>query len=380
MKLAICVIAYNRLNSIKRCLEAISNALYGNDSVDLIVSIDYSGTDSIEKFANSFKWIYGDKRIIAHKENLGLRKHVLSCGEFTRDYDGLIVIEDDVFVAPSFFQYARECVAKYHDNPRIAGISLYSFGLNYHNWLPFIPEFSDSDIYLMQNAQSWGQVWMKEQWQEFMKWYEVNSSDFAEESYLPRSICTWRKSWLKYHTRYCIETNKYFIYPYKSLSTCFSDVGEHTGISNTLIQVPISMCRKSNYLLEPTVRYDAFFENQKIPLSLGIDESEISVDLYGEKSNREMKRYWLTMKKADYRIVDSFALELKPIENNIFFKIRGKEIFLYDTFFTEENTIEYKGNIINHFSYFYNVNLGVKQSVIIALQKIIAYIKRKTCC
>lgn len=80
---------------------------------------------------------------------------MLKCGEFTKEYDGLIVLEDDVFVAPSFYLYARACVEVYSDD-RIAGVSLYSFGVNYHNMLPFVPLRSESDVYLMQNAQSWG--------------------------------------------------------------------------------------------------------------------------------------------------------------------------------------------------------------------------------
>lgn len=370
MKLAICVISYNRPLSTKRCLEAINKAYYGDDSVDLIISIDYSGQNDVEKVANNFNWKYGEKRVVAHSKNLGLRKHVLSCGDFTQEYDGLIVLEDDIFVAPSFFQYAKSCVNEYFENESIAGISLYSFHINYHNFLPFTPETSDSDVFLMQNAQSWGQIWMKKQWNAFKIWYENNSDQFPEMPHLPRSICRWEKSWLKYHTRYCIEEKKYFVYPYVSQSTCFSDVGEHTNISNTLMQVPIGRNIKSNYRLNPTIKYDAFFENMALPEFMGYRSNETCIDLYGEKDNRENKRYWLSRKIMDFGIVKSFALELKPIENNILFDIKGSGIFLYDTATEGKNTFSKKTGSVNFISYIYNLRIGVKSSIKMAIRTI----------
>jgi len=370
MKFAICVISYNRPSSTRRCLEALNKAYYGEDSVDLIISIDYSGQNDVEKVANNFEWKYGKKRVIAHSKNLGLRKHVLSCGNFTQEYDGLIVLEDDIFVAPSFFQYAKSCVNEYSENESIAGISLYSFHINYHNFLPFTPETSDSDVYLMQNAQSWGQVWMKKQWQAFKVWYDNNSDQFPNMPHLPRSICGWEKSWLKYHTRYCIETNRYFIYPYVSQSTCFSDVGEHTNTSNTLIQVPIGRNVKSNYRLNPSIKYDAFFENMALPELMGYRSDEICIDLYGEKDNRENKRYWLSRKVLDLKVIRAFALELKPIENNILFDVKGNRIFLYDTTIEEKNTLSKKTDPTNFFSYIYNIRVGVKGTINMAAQAI----------
>ena len=149
--------------------------------------------------------------------------------------------------------------------------------------------------------------------------------------HLPKSICSWKKSWLKYHTRYCIEHNKYFVYPYVSLSTCFSDAGEHTGDSMTIVQVPLLFGNKDAYHFAPTVRYDAFFENQDLSSYLNIPPSELCVDIYGEKNKRENLRYWLTRDIKDLKIVKSFGLKLKPVELNIIFGISGSDIFLYDT-------------------------------------------------
>lgn len=360
MKLAICIICYNRPDSLKRVLSSVQQGYFGQDKVDLIISIDYSGSGEVEQVAKSFEWHHGEKKIIAYTENLGLRQHVLKCGDLTSGYDGLIVLEDDIYVAPSFYLYAKTCVEKFSEDNHIAGISLYSFAINYHNMLPFTPLHSDSDVYLMQNAQSWGQVWMPKQWAMFKEWYSKNSDNFPEMPHLPRSICRWERSWLKYHTRYCIEQNKYFIYPYVSLSTCFSDAGEHTNLQSTLIQVPLLNGDKKQYCLNPTVKYDAFFENEDLHHVLGIsDPEDLCIDIYGEKQNREKRRYLLTRNREDYKVIRTFGILFKPQDANILNSTPGSDIFLYDTTVATLFSALYRGN--DYINYLYNFQFGIKR-------------------
>lgn len=318
MNLAICAISYNRPNSTQRVLDSLKAGIYGSDKVDLIISIDNSGNDAIEDIAKKFTWPYGFKRVITHCKRLGLRNHVIEVGSYTQEYDGLIVLEDDIYVAPSFYLYAKACVTKYADDSSIAGISLYSFKGNYHrNFIPFSPLQSDSDIFLMQNAQSWGQVWMRKQWKEFKDWYDSHSDDFHEMPHLPKSICSWKKSWLKYHTRYCIETNKYFVYPYTSFSTCCNEAGEHVKKTDNHLQVSLFYGEKKEFNLNPIVKYDAFFENEILYKKLKLTSKELCIDIYGEKGNRLNRRYWLTRETKPYKILAKYGLFYRPIENNI---------------------------------------------------------------
>lgn len=376
MSIAICTICYNRPDSLRRVFGSIERGCYDGDKVDLIISIDYSGKDDVRTVADELVWSHGEKRVVAYQHNLGLRSHVLKCGEFTKEYDGLIVLEDDVFVAPSFYLYAKACVEKYCNDDRIAGISLYSFGVNYHNMLPFVPLRSESDVYLMQNAQSWGQVWMPKQWSEFMDWYEGNDGDFQEMPHLPKSICSWKKSWLKYHTRYCIEKDKFFVYPYVSLSTCFSDEGEHTSGASTIVQVPLLHGLKRDYILSPSVYYDSFFENRNLADFLGFaDPEELCVDIYGEKDNRQGRRYWLTRKIAGYKIIHSYGLRLKPAEQNIFNEIPGTDMFLYDV--SESSSNRLKQSPFGFEQYLYNDFSGIKKSSKILLGKILNRLRNR---
>ena len=353
MNIAICVIGYNRIFSIKRLLCSLNNAVY-DTNVPLIISIDKSDTDEVEKYADSFIWAFGPKKVIKQEENLGLRKHILRCGNLLDEFDAIIVFEDDIEVSPGFFYFAKQCVEKYYNDAQIAGISLYNFHVNYHNKLPFTPLKTESDVYLMKCAQSWGQIWMRKQWKAFLNWYTENNDEFQELPHLPISICKWPKSsWLKYHTRYCIEKNKYFVYPYISLTTNYSDVGVHSNQSSYIFQVPILYGCKRIYNIEPTIHYDGFFENENLHKVLNYNEDEICIDLYGEKNNREKRRYYLTTKHLSYKIVSSYGLSLRPIELNVIKGIEGQEIFLYDTY-TEANNHFVNSNSV----YLYQYNIG----------------------
>lgn len=331
MNIAICCIAYNRVDSLNRLLNSLSKAYY-NESVTLIISIDKSNTDIVERYADAFEWKFGNKIVRKHEQNLGLRKHVLECGNLVNNYDAIIILEDDVTVAPSFYYYAKQCVEKYADDENIAGISLYSFPYNYQCRLPFIPLHSDSDVYLMKCAQSWGQIWMKKQWNTFIQWYEQNDEEFSDKPHLPHAICSWPKSsWLKYHTRYCIENNKYFIYPYTALSTNNSEVGTHVATKTTIFQALLLYGEKKVFNLNPTVKYDGFFENEELYNAVNLTEDQLCIDFYGQKRNRENKRYWLTTQHLQYKIVSSYDLSYKPYELNILCNYKGQELFLYDT-------------------------------------------------
>ena len=346
LNIAICCVAYNRPDSLKNLFDSLSDSYYPHD-VPLIISIDYSGKNDVETFAKGYDWKYGEKRIIAHEKNLGLRNHILSCGDLLKEYDAVIILEDDVVVAPSYFYFTEQCVEKYKDNDAIAGISLFSFPLNHYNQVPFYPLKSDSDVYLMKIAQSWGQVWMKKSWKAFREWYDQHDDEFEVMPHLPEKICHWPKSsWLKYHVRYCIEKEKYFVYPYDSMTTDNVVPGVHCQTVTTYEQAHLMYGPKEGFVLNPTVKYDGFFENEAIPEWLGIDAKDICVDFYGYNGNKLHKRFWLTREVLPYKIVKSFALQMKPYEWNIIKDIPGEDLFLYDTTIAdnhkkEERTIEF---------------------------------------
>ena len=335
MKIAIICVAYNRADSLQRLLASLEQAHYP-ESATLIVSIDKSKTDTVEKFADDYVWPHGEKRVAKHQQNMGLRAHMLSLGQYFDEFDALIVLEDDVTVATSYYIYAQQCVEKYYGDSRIAGISLYSFAANYQTYLPFMPAKSQYDAYLMNCAQSWGEVWMKPQWEEFMRWYEGHSEPFSL-GHLPQCLNQWPKSsWLKYHTRYCIEEDKFFVFPYFSLSTNNADPGvNHQGDSDTFFQAPLQATLQTVYHLpdidKVKICYDGFLQPRFLGAHLGIDDRELCVDLFSEKPECLFRHYVLSNRPLPYKVVKSFALQLRPVEMNIIQQREGNELWLYDT-------------------------------------------------
>ncbi|MFC3799835.1 glycosyltransferase [Cohnella sp. GCM10012308] len=343
-KFAVVVIGYNRTDSISRLLASLLKADYAGEKVDLVISIDFSGVDNVRLIAEEYRWPFGDKIVKAYPQKLGLRKHILSCGDLLNDYDAIAVLEDDVYVSPDFFNFMNQAVNYYQGERNIAGISLYSHGWSEYNNRPFIPDKNCYDVYFMKYAQSWGQIWLKDQWLDFIDWYNKNNEEFLDQPHIPPNVSNWpASSWLKYHIKYCIEMNKYFVYPYHSLSTNFTDIGQHNAFKSTNYQIPIVNGKGLKYKFvdinnrDEGVFYDCFFERENLGKFIGLNDLDLCLDIYGGKSEKVYKRFLLTMEKKPYKIVKSFGLEMRPHEANITNQLPGEDIFLYDTSIADEN-------------------------------------------
>ena len=104
--IAVVVVGYNRKESMIRLIESLKEADYKDDIVDLIISLDKSECiQEMIKVANSVLWNYGEKKVRTFKERQGLRKHIIKCGELTREYDAVIILEDDLVVSKYYYSY-----------------------------------------------------------------------------------------------------------------------------------------------------------------------------------------------------------------------------------------------------------------------------------
>lgn len=346
MKCGIVVIGYNRSFTIERLLSRLDQAEYHNDDVLLIISIDKSDTHDVYRVANAFQWSHGDCVLKFHQKSLGLRNHILLCGSYMDEYDldALAVFEDDIYPSLGFYNYMCQAVDYYQNSDQIAGISLYTHLWNTSAQLPFQPSYSEYDCYFLQYAQSWGQIWLRRQWHDFMDWYKVHQGKLSELSGIPENVCSWAEtSWLKYHIAYCVDQEKYFVYPYEALSTCFNEVGTHTRERCNIFQVPFMEDVNKKYSFQPPekirVSYDVYFEREQISGWLGIPRKELCVDLYGQKRNHNKSRYLLSTKRFPFKILGSYGLEMRPHEINVLEKIPGHDIMLYDTKNAEKKTL-----------------------------------------
>lgn len=359
MKLGVIVIGYNRKDSIKRLLSCLSACDYGKDSPVLIISIDKSDTKEVEEYANDFLWKFGEKIVKTFPERLGLKQHIFKCGSYMEEYglDAVAVFEDDIVPSVDFYNYMKQSVLYYGEDEKVAGLALYSYNWNPVANKPFSPAVGNSDVYLSQFAVSWGQIWLRAQWKDFVQWYEQTDESAVQGAEIPDCVKAWDKSWLKYHIAYCSIMKKYFVYPYRSLSTCFSEPGEHTENSYNHLQVPVVEVPGKTYqftkVQDIKIRYDSFFESELLKRTLQQRGYETCVDLYGLKGMQKGQRYWLTLEDAPYKIQKSYGLRLKPHEQNILNEIEGSEIRLYDIqqLSNEKNSRKF---CYNKFMYYFN--------------------------
>ena len=331
----IVIVAFNRPLSLRRLLKSVASAHYPNADIPLIISID-KGPDNedVREIAEQFNWTHGSKKVIYQDTNLGLRKHILQSASTAVESGSVIILEDDLFVSPNYYQFTTQALEFSQDKDYIGGISLYNHRLNVNTSLDFEPIEDGYDNWYFQFASSWGQAWTKDQFRQFLNWYEEGPS-IDDDSNLPRFVRDWsEKSWLKYFIAYLVETDKYFLYPRASMSTNFSDKGTHVGSDSTDYQVPLLHAKQAIFrfskIEESGSVYDVFYENSSIPQILGIKSEDITVDLYGYRGSSET-RYFLSPRKLDYEVIQGFGRSLRPHDANIICGLKGNDIFLYDT-------------------------------------------------
>jgi len=335
MNIPIVVSAFDRKYALERLLSSLRKADY-QDSVRLIISIDGKGPDEVVDAAHAFNWPHGEKEVVHHQENLGLRRHILSCGALARQYDGIILLEDDLYVSPAFYRYGVQAAEFYKNCPDIAGIALYAPSFNENAYLPFYPLHDGYDVYFMQLACSWGQLWLNSQWEEFEDWYRDNAAlDLSKDASVPYSVRQWPdSSWKKFFIKFMIDRKKFFVYPRYSFTTNFGDKGRHHKGTN-LFQAPLIQGEKKGLSFvdfdQSLVKYDAYGE--MLPESLRrlcpqLAEFDFTVDLYGVKEEHcYTGKFILTSKKCDNFLI-SYRKCLLPPESNIIEEIPGEDFFL----------------------------------------------------
>lgn len=379
--ITIVIPVYNRPKLLNRLLQSLKKSNYLNDNIKLVISMDKSNNPKIKKIVESFNWFQGDKIIINHNKHLGLREHIIKCGNLTKKYNNIILLEDDLYVDRNFYTYSKQALKYYQGDSNIAGISLYSPGYNETLDLPFFALNGNYDGYFIQLPSSWGQVWSKKQWEDFMKWYEKNQSIDFNGYTIPENIKKWPEtSWKKYFSAYMVDKNKYFLYPIKSCTTNFGEIGTHFKNKSVKFQVPLLNNDIKNFrfvdLKESKSIYDIYYENIFLKDYLSKKGfSNLVVDLYGSKKIKSEYQYLLTSKKLNFKIIKSYGLKLKPPELNIFHDIKGEDIFLYNTNVKRDNKyLKKEDRYLTFYQYFYS-GLTIKKSIKFILKKIILSFK-----
>jgi glycosyltransferase involved in cell wall biosynthesis len=336
----IVVIAYNRPESLKRLLRSLTTTHLpdNNVKVRLVISIDGGGDAKTIEVARGFLWAYGDKMVIERDQNLGLKEHVLQCGDMSQDYGSVILLEDDLVVSPAFYDFSCQTLGHYTADRRIAGISLYSQRLNETAGCFFEPINNGYSVFLSRMPSSCGQAFTSNQWRFFREWLK-NRMTLSDSPEIPKNIRGWPKSsWKKYFCDYMVCSKKWFVYPYISYTTNFGDIGCHYARKSTIMQV--ELITNSSSFVFPTVKdaikYDLYWELEMEGFVSG-RKSKVLWDLYGTKTCLDSDYIVSCRDLVGYRKIQGFALDLRPVQLNYFMENEGTDFWLQERIQKDSN-------------------------------------------
>lgn len=366
--IAIIIPCYKRTDTLRVLLDSLLKAKYDR-SVDLIFSIDFSGNNDVSDLAKEFKWPFGKKEVIRHTENVGLRRNIISCGDMTVKYDGVIILEDDLIVSPYFMQYATKTAEFYENDDRIAGISLYSYGCteNVHEFTPITDGY---DTYFMQWTSSWGQLWTRKQWSLFKEWY-LQCNEDLDDYKIPNAVKKWKQSWKKFNIAYITDTNKFYVYPAKSFTTMVPAQGTHkNNVIRSPFIVPLCTVLRRDFVFQPfdgALKYDCFFELYQYKINIDGKYIDVDFDIYCDKYSQDFRNdYYITSKfLGGIEPVKQWGLKVLPLERNVIDNFPGNGLYLYkiENFVKLQLTPEEKRDL--------KVYMGTKEWVKYAISKII---------
>jgi len=332
----IVAVGYNRPYALSRLLNSLSKASYPA-KIHLIISIDKSDSEDVLRVAQSFLWNHGSKEILYSEKNLGCKRHITQCYELTEKFGSVIILEDDLYVSPHFYNYAVAALNYYHADENISGISLYSHAFNETALLPFTPIHDGTDVFFLPLPSSWGQLWTRNHWQNYQNWLKAHEKDRQKlDQLLPANVRAWPEAsvWETDIIRYMIDQHKYFVYPRVSFSTNFACAGTHLPENIKLYQRPLEYgSRKMIFcrLEDSGAVYDTHCEimseclNRLAPI---LKEYDYDVDLYGMKKMEAFRKEYILTSKKSRSPIFSFGKEMKPHEANLIEGIEGNDIVL----------------------------------------------------
>jgi len=346
---AVVILIYKRQESLKRLLDSLSKSIFST-SCDLVFSCEKGVHPEVELMAKKFDWTHGNKELIYAEEKLGVDDHTLKYFQIATCYEFSVLLEDDGFLHPDFFQYSLAVHDFYKSDIEIASYSLYRYHKNYILHTPFHVLEDDSDVFFMQKPSTHGAVFTGLQAQRFLDSLLQNHSAIN----IPRYIVEWgANNWEFKFSKYLLSENKYVIYPKRSFSSKFGELGVHIKKKydyhsfHSILSTELGEFRFRKFQ-NSVLKYDAWYELpcNTFKLSRHILIEEIEIDLNGTKPLNYAKKYTLSSKEVrkGAEVVSHYEDSLVPIEMNVLLNHTGeRKIILSETknFIDGESSSDY---------------------------------------
>lgn len=165
----VALFAYDRISQLEKSLSCLRHTgverlyVFSDGPRDRASS---TRVRQVRGLVGEIDWV--DTQVIERESNLGLSGSIREGLDMLFGlYDAVIIIEDDILVAPRFYRYMTACLDKYRDHEYVATVT----GLRY----PFKSSPTDRtyDVFLAPRFSSWG-------WGTWRRFWE--SVDFDSQS------------------------------------------------------------------------------------------------------------------------------------------------------------------------------------------------------
>ncbi|KAK7294526.1 hypothetical protein RJT34_17415 [Clitoria ternatea] len=252
------VLAFNRLDSLSRCLRSLVAADYLGDRVHLHIYIDHFPLDNhassfvdqklsesrrILEFVDGFDWNFGEKVVHFRTGNVGLQAQWLEAWWPSSDHEFAFVVEDDLEVSSLYYEFVKTLIQNFYYNASNRSPSIYGVSLQRARFVPGkhgnkLQLDDQTRLFLYQLVGTWGQILFPKPWKEFRLWYDKNKAK-GNKPYLEGMVTTgWYKKmgeriWTPWFIKF-IQSHGYFnIYTNllheRALSVSHRDAGVNYG-------------------------------------------------------------------------------------------------------------------------------------------------------
>ena len=159
----ILLFVYNRPQHVRRCIDSLLNNTLAPKS-ELFIYSDASNDESqqesvtqVRDFIHTIQW-FKKITIIEREENWGLARNIIDgVTTLVNQYGRVIVLEDDLIVAPYFLQFMNNALEIYKDEPNVGHIQACDFTQD-----KALPE-----TFLIKWTGSWGWATWDRAWKHF---------------------------------------------------------------------------------------------------------------------------------------------------------------------------------------------------------------------
>jgi hypothetical protein len=337
MSAAVVVVAYNRPRSLERLLASLARAEYEDGvEVPLVISIDLDGGEGwaeVLTLARGFEWRHGPLRVIEHGEHLGLLDHLRRCGRLSEEYGDVIILEDDLLVAPPFYRFATAALDAYRDDERIAGVCLYSLWFNGFTHEPFHPVDDGSDAFFLKLPYTQGLAFTAAQWRRLDGAF-AGGRPAPHPDLHPSFLHFAEAEWFPAVARQLAVEGRYFAFPRVSQTAGSGDEGTHFESGTSWLQTVVPVRGRPHHFLpfdEALAVYDSFYEllpDRLRRLAPTLPAEAFDVDLNATKPAAALHEGLVLTSRPVREAVSAFPLEAMPPELNLLSPSPGGPISL----------------------------------------------------